>query len=251
MTLNDFIDYHPIFSSQAVFVTGTDTGIGKTYVTQQIIRGYQERQIAVFGIKPAITGFVRNPVEMLRDDCEIIRETCLSIKPNYYTPLLRQYVGGPIEAFAASLAPISASRLEGREFNWPHIEQLLKQMIEACRFESIVPVIEGIGGPLVPIGKNLYVADAIASLRVNAVLVTRTALGTISHTLTGLESLHRRGVNVIAVVASRSTQQGQLLEVERSSLEELTEQLGDEMPFYVIEKCGTEFIPVETVLKRL
>ncbi|MGF1573517.1 MAG: dethiobiotin synthase [Sumerlaeia bacterium] len=251
MTLMDLMDEHPIYSTKALFVTGTDTDIGKTYITRLLIKGFQQREIPVFGIKPIITGFQRNRTQMLQDDCEIIKEACLSIKPTYYTPLLRQYVGGPIEAYKESMAPVSAARLEGRRFHWQPVQDLLKTILDDCTFESVVPVVEGVGGPLVPLGKNYFVADIISELKLDAVLVTRTALGTISHTLTALESLQKRGVNVISVIASRATTTGELNPVERSSLEELIEQLPPEMPFYLVQQGGSELVPVQWILDQL
>lgn len=250
MTLVDMIEYHPIFSSQNLFVTGTDTDVGKTYVTNQIIRGFQEREIGVFGIKPVLTGIDPNIGTNPQSDSELIKATCNSIIPKYYTPRLFQALGGPIESFKAPLSPISAAALEGKSFDWAKVENELKSIIQECYKERLVTVVEGIGGPLVPLAKRYYVADAIKSLGMNAILVTRSTLGTISQTLTSLEALQRRGIIVSAVIVSRASITEELRADELSSLRELTQEMGKEMPFYLIQHQGIDFIPVSWLLKR-
>jgi dethiobiotin synthetase len=249
MTLADVYEYHPIFSSHGLFVTGTDTGVGKTYVSTLLVREFRRLGIPVYGLKPLISGFQREGAKMERDDCELLKEATLEgTSEDYLTPKLREFAGGPLDAFAAALAPVSAARREGRRLDWLRLREETRLLVEECRFNSIVPIVEGAGGALVPLGNKVYMTDLIQSLSLSTVVVCRTALGTINHTLATLEVLESRGIPVSAVVASRNGFTGALEDVERSSLEELAEQMTGDWGFYLVETGGTELKDVRKML---
>jgi dethiobiotin synthetase len=100
--------------------------------------------------------------------------------------------------FKAPLAPPSAARAEG-------VELRLSQLVQLCRERMTGPLlIEGAGGVMSPIAEDGTNLDLIAELGVPALLVTGSYLGAVSHTLTAIEAMRVRKVDIVAVVVSES-----------------------------------------------
>ncbi|MFT8522651.1 dethiobiotin synthase [Gluconobacter oxydans] len=157
---------------RGVFVTGTDTGIGKTLVSAILCRAWN----ATYW-KPLQTGLADE-----EGDTPTVRDLA-GLSPARIIP--------PAYAFQAPLAPLAAGDLENVTVNpgrlvLPHVQGPL--------------VVEGAGGLMVPVREDMMLVDLIESLSLPVVLVTRSGLGTINHTLLSLEALRRRGIPVAGVV---------------------------------------------------
>ena len=153
------------------FVTGTDTGVGKTVLSTVLSTGLGARYW-----KPVQTGaddgaadsdFVRAWIGADR----VLPEGCV---------------------FGQPLAPEEAARLENRSVD---TDSLLRAEAEI----SGPLIVEGAGGVLVPLNKQYLTVDLIARMRMPAIVAARTTLGTINHTLLTLEALRSRGVTVAGV----------------------------------------------------
>ncbi|MFT8808296.1 dethiobiotin synthase [Gluconobacter sp.] len=159
-------------SQRGVFVTGTDTGIGKTLVSAILCRAWN----ATYW-KPLQTGLADED-----GDTPTVRDLA-GLAPLRVIP--------PAYAFQAPLAPLAAGDLENVTVNpgrlvLPQVQQSL--------------VVEGAGGLMVPVREDMMIVDLIEGLGLPVVLVTRSGLGTINHTLLSLEALRRRGIPVLGVV---------------------------------------------------
>ena len=99
-------------------------------------------------------------------------------------------------SFAAPLAPLVASQLEGRPIE---ADVVLESVAELARRHDVL-VVEGAGGLLVPVGEDWTIADLAGWLGLPLVLVARAGLGTVNHTLLTLEAARARGLEVAAVV---------------------------------------------------
>jgi dethiobiotin synthetase len=177
----------------AVFVTATGTDIGKTFVTAGLIRHISGAARAVEALKPVVSGF--DPTSWQDSD----------------PAALLAALGRPIELaeadrispwrFKAPLSPHMAARQEGRSI-------VFQEVIDFCRSAMAgrrgVLLIEGIGGIMVPLDDHRTVLDWMSVLRIPIILVAGSYVGTMSHTLTSLEVLVRRNLNVAAVVVSES-----------------------------------------------
>ncbi len=155
--------------TSGVFVTGTDTGAGKTVVCAWLAYHWK----AAYW-KPIQSGFPPDD-----DTAEVIR---LSGCPTF----------SPTVCFKAPLSPYHAAHAEGRtlsldDFTLPTSSPL---------------IVEGAGGLLVPLNETQTMADLIAHLGVPVVIAARSTLGTINHTLLTLEALRSRGLSVLGVVLS-------------------------------------------------
>ena len=175
-----------------VFVTGTDTGIGKTLVSACLVRAWDAEYW-----KPLQTGLDEDP-----GDTAVVRSLvgdAASIHP-------------PALALRAALSPEDAAALEQVEFD---PDMLGLPNATGPRGDQVPLVVEGAGGVLVPIGGGLLMTDLIVRLGLPVVLVARSSLGTINHTLLSLEALRRRGIIVVGVVLNGPPSPGNRAAIER------------------------------------
>jgi dethiobiotin synthetase/malonyl-CoA O-methyltransferase len=162
----------------SLLITGTDTSVGKTVVSALILLRYREEGVAYW--KPVATGAGTE-----RDSSNIRRWTHAEILPESYL-------------FRPPVSPHLAARRAGRRID-PNV---ILQAWSAHRRNGASPlVIEGIGGVLVPFDmRGYFLADLARDLRLPALVVARSTLGTINHTLLTLETLRRRRVSIAGVV---------------------------------------------------
>lgn len=164
--------FMPSVTPSGAFVTGTDTGIGKTLVSAILCRAWR----ATYW-KPLQTGLADE-----EGDTPTVRELA-ALDPTHIIP--------PAYAFAAPLAPLAAGALEGVSVN---SGRLVAPLVDGPL------VVEGAGGLMVPVRDDMMIIDLIARLNLPAVLVARSGLGTINHTLLSLEALRRRDIPVLGVI---------------------------------------------------
>ncbi len=176
---------------RGVFVTGTDTGIGKTMVSACLVRAWSAEYW-----KPLQTGLDDDP-----GDSATVR---------ILAGLPAHRLHPPAAELRASLSPEDAAAREGVAIGV--VPGLPPPLVPG----SDPPlVVEGAGGVLVPVTADTLVADLIAGLGLPAILVARSTLGTINHTLLSLEALRRRGVPVAGVVLNGPVSPGNRSAIER------------------------------------
>ena len=193
--------------ARGVFVTGTDTGVGKTMVACALVRGLRARAVDVGVMKPIETGVgAEGPLDALA-----LLEAAES--------------GDPLDdvcpqRFALPAAPSVAAAAERRSVDVAAIRAAFRR-IEA-RHDCVVA--EGAGGLLVPAAEGVCMADLACELGLPVVVVARAALGTINHTLLTLEVAAARGLAVAGVVVSHAS--GVLSDADEANLEALRQALG-------------------------
>jgi dethiobiotin synthetase len=177
----------------AIFVTGTGTDVGKTFVTVALIRHLRQMGRLVDAIKPVVSGF--DPAQAAASD----------------PGLLLHALGLPVTApeidriapwrFAAALSPDLAAKQEGRSIDVDTVMTFCRTAIDQ---RKDILLIEGVGGIMVPLDDNRTVLDVMMVLQVPIILVAGSYLGTISHTLTALDALYRRDMKVMAIIVSET-----------------------------------------------
>jgi dethiobiotin synthetase len=173
-----------------LFVTGTDTGVGKTLVAAAIASWFARRGARTAVCKPMASGCVRRREGLVSEDAEFLAHHANAKFPlNTICP----------QRFAEPLAPAIAAERAGQKIEWDAIDSAIQEM---CA-ESDVLIAEGIGGILVPVDRKLTVLDIAKWLGLPAVVVARPGLGTINHTLLTVEALRHAGVAVAGVVINR------------------------------------------------
>jgi len=177
----------------AVFVTATGTDVGKTFVTAGLIRELRKQGRSVQALKPVISGFDQNAVGA--SDTGAILDA-LGREP---TPDAIARVSP--WRFAAPLSPDMAARRENRSVEFDGLLGFCRNRIAAAQGTLFI---EGVGGIMVPLDDRHTVLDWMSALELPVLLVAGSYLGTISHTLTALDVLTRRGLTVMSVVVSES-----------------------------------------------
>jgi len=198
----------------AVFVTATGTDIGKTFVTVALIRHVRAGGRAVHAIKPIVTGFELGAWQ--NTDPAVLLAALAR-------PITLQEVGGISPwRFQAPLSPDMAAQREGRAIDFTQVVEFCRKTL---RSNHGFVLIEGIGGIMVPLDQHRTVLDWMSVLRMPVILVTGTYVGTISHTLTSLEVLARRNLDIAAVAVSESPQSAASLEDTLATIERFADSI--------------------------
>jgi dethiobiotin synthetase len=177
----------------ALFVTATGTDIGKTFVTAGLIRHIRAAGRAVGAIKPVVSGF--DPDDWQGSDPAVLLAAL-------GRPLTLEEVEGVSPwRFKAPLSPHTAAQREGRAIAFQEVVAFCRRAMAARRG---VLLVEGIGGVMVPLDDRHSVLDLMSMLRIPIILVAGSYVGTLSHTLTALEVVARRNIDIAAVVVSES-----------------------------------------------
>jgi dethiobiotin synthetase len=176
----------------AIFVTATGTDVGKTFVTAGLIRALRGQGRAVRALKPMISGF--DPSAVAASDTGVILDALGQPQSADAVASISPW------RFAAPLSPDMAARRENRTVDF-------NSLLDFCQEAAAAPgtlLIEGVGGIMVPLDDRHTVLDWMDALKLPVLLVTGSYLGTISHTLSALDVLARRGLTVMSVVVSES-----------------------------------------------
>ena len=166
----------------ALFVTGTDTHVGKTFVTCGIVSKLRKNGTRVGVMKPVETGCWNGTTRHPEDAAAIVKAAGCSVPLTTVCPY----------QFDAPVAPDVAARLEGVQID----PQLLRSTFEEIAGCHDVTLVEGAGGFLVPINERYLMADLVRDFNIPAVVVVASKLGAINHTLLTLEAAAARNITV-------------------------------------------------------
>jgi dethiobiotin synthetase len=175
------------------FVTATGTDVGKTFVTRGLIGALRAGGRQVAALKPIVTGF--EPAEAEGSDSGLL----LAALGRPVTPETVAQVSP--WRFAAPLAPDMAAAREGRQVDYGAMLNFCRSAIAENRDALLI---EGLGGVMSPVHPEHTVLDWAAALDLPLILVAGSYLGTISHTLTALDAITRRGLSAAMLVVSET-----------------------------------------------
>jgi dethiobiotin synthetase len=164
-----------------VLITGTDTGVGKTIATAVVATALKAQGIDTGVMKPIATG-ATGQTAALSDSDWLQAVTGVCDPPDLVAPY----------RFRTAAAPLIAAARDGRAIEPSRISEAFQAL--SARHDCVV--VEGIGGVLVPVTPDLFVADLAKRLGLPVLIVTRASLGSINHTLLTLECLRNRGVEI-------------------------------------------------------
>lgn len=177
---------------KGVFVTGTDTGVGKTHVACGLARRAVARGLRPFGFKPIETGCERGPDGgYVGADGEALAIAAGNWQRGEQRGAYR---------FALPAAPWVAATAEGEEIDLARVVRIAAAAVVTADDYAVV---EGAGGWRVPITASADMAELARRLELPVVVVARAGLGTINHSLLTLEAIERDGLVVRALVLSK------------------------------------------------
>jgi len=177
-------------SHTAVFIAGTDTGIGKTHVASTLIYAVREAGYHTCGMKPVASGCVLTAQGLRNDDA-------LALQAASSAPLAYELVN-PI-ALSEPLAPHLAAAHEGIEISLPSLRRAFDQL--SGGHQRVV--VEGVGGWLVPLAPGLSAADIAKEWKLPVILVVGLRLGCINHALLSARAIEADGCRLLGWIGNR------------------------------------------------
>jgi len=192
----------------SLFITGTDTDVGKTYVTAGIAVTLRKMGIDVGIMKPFAagsaqkTGFKSEDVEILANAAQI-NDPEMLLNPQFF----------PIAA-----SPYTA--LKNLKIK-PNVKLILNRFKQLSKLHSLL-LVEGIGGIMTPILQNYFVTDLIKDMKLPTLIVTRTKVGTVNHTVMTCKMCHKYKIPVKGIVINNFDANGYNVKELKRDLENLT-----------------------------
>lgn len=175
---------------RGLFITGTDTGVGKTILSAALLRAMAADGERVRAHKPVVTGLEDRAEIAARGewppDHELLAAAA-DMKPHEVAPL----------RYGPAVSPHLAAQLAGERIE---PQRLLSAALDAAGAE--VSIVEGVGGLLTPLAEDFTVRDLATALKLPVLIVARPGLGTVNHTLLTLQVARAAGLDVCAVVFS-------------------------------------------------
>lgn len=203
------------------FVTGTDTGVGKTIISSGITSVLNERNFDVGVYKPLLSGISREHPE---SDTNLLKEASkTSLSYDEITPF----------EFKEPLAPYVAGKLEGKSIVLADVLNHWNQIKEKHKYF----IIEGAGGISVPLGIDFLVSDLIKAFNLPIIIVARPNLGTINHTYLTVKYAESIGIKVAGIIINGKSDEFDLAE--------------DTNPSIIEKQCGVSLLGITPKLNKI
>jgi len=184
-------------NSTGYFITGTDTGVGKTVVTLGLMQYFQQQGVTVAAMKPVAAGCEKTAAGLRNDDAlQLMQQSSIRLDYDQVNPY----------AFEPAIAPHIAAAQAGVRIEPERILQTYNDLTN--RVDCVL--VEGAGGWLVPLNDSATMADLVVQLGLNAILVVGIRLGCLNHALLSTMAIQSSGLKFTGWVANclPSTQGG-------------------------------------------
>ncbi len=180
---------------KGLFITGTDTGVGKTLVAAGVTRLARQKGLNAVAVKPVETGCPVRKGELFPEDGHLLWEASeRAITLDDCAPFRFTFPAAPNRAAAVVGARLFPNEIKN------HIHEIAKR--------ADFVIVEGAGGLMVPIHENYLMIDLIGEVGFPVVLSARSKLGTLNHTMLSVEVLSSRGLPLAGIVVSFTDPQG-------------------------------------------
>lgn len=173
-----------------LFIAGTDTGVGKTYASCNLLNFFNQQGLSTLAIKPISSGSLMT-IDGLRNEDALALQQHASIKLAYEEV-------NPF-TFLPPIAPHIGAEQQGIKLTLPHI---LEKCAPALNHTADLHLIEGTGGWLVPLNDKETFADLALALNAEIILVVGIRLGCINHTLLSIEAIKNKGCKLKGWIAN-------------------------------------------------
>jgi len=194
---------------KAYFITGTDTGVGKTAITAGISGSLRKAGVNVGVMKPIATG-IPQKIGFKSADVEIIVGASNSKDPeDLINPVF----------FPIPTSPYDATKLLSLSVD---VSLILSSFTKLLSVHDVL-LVEGIGGIMTPITKQFFIADMIKMMNIETIIVTRATLGTLNHTMLTYDACKERGIKVKGIIINNFDEKGSPVEKNApTTLHEIT-----------------------------
>ncbi len=213
--------------ARGYFVTGTDTGVGKTTVAVALIHALQQRGLRVAAMKPVAAGCTSTDGQLINDDV-VALSAAANVKAD--PAMVNPY------AFVPAIAPHIAAAQAGVEIE---LDKITSAYVALSQVADVV-VVEGVGGFRVPLNEHLDTADLAQALGLPVILVVGMRLGCLNHALLTAEVIQSRGLKLAGWVAN-------VLTADMSALAENLVALQRRLPMaYLGKMLNTSLTPFDS-----
>ena len=203
----------------SLFITGTDTDVGKTCVTAGIVNYLSKMNIDVGVMKPFASGYKANEGS-ISEDVEILTKYSGVTDP---VELINPYF------FEIPTSPYEACMKLNREIDISKVVDAYNQLIS----NHDVVIVEGIGGIMTPISQNYFVSDLISELKLNSIIVTGSKIGTVNHLMLTYEYSQQKNLNFNGFLINQNVPDGYELSSLRQQISRLTgEKVFGAIPYH-------------------
>lgn len=178
-------------SGKAFFITGTDTGVGKTAIACALLERARQLGLSTAAVKPVAAGAQRTPAGLRNDDAlQLMQHMTLNLSYDQVNPVCFE------EAIAPHLAALKTAQCQSV---WG-LKGSCRQVLDR---DADLTLIEGAGGWLVPVNDSETLADLAKSLKLPVIMVVGMRLGCINHALLTAAAIERSGLHLAAWVANQ------------------------------------------------
>ena len=196
---------------KSLFVTGTDTDVGKTCVSASIVKNLRDMDIDVGVMKPFASGHKKNS-NSLPQDVEILMKYSGSQDP---IDLVNPYF------FEIPTSPYDAAKILVQKINLQKVIDAYNKLLSS---HDLV-IVEGIGGLMTPITQNYFVSNLISELDIDTIIVMGSKLGTVNHTLLTYEHCKQMHLKLKGFIINQTEPNGYELTNLKQQIMELTSQI--------------------------
>jgi dethiobiotin synthetase len=215
-----------------LFVTGTDTEVGKTRISVAIIEKLKQHQLSVVGMKPVASGCEKTTAGLRNEDAVALQKHS-NVQVDY--ELMNPY------AFEPAIAPHIAAEQEGVEIELSTITAQFEQLNQLAE----VVVVEGAGGWLLPLNHQQTLADVAVELDLDVILVVGLRLGSINHALLTAKAIEQSGCELIGWIGNDLESSPQTIEMLEAIDQHISAPCLGVVPKLTDSEMATDFIKFE------
>jgi dethiobiotin synthetase len=179
---------------KSYFITGTDTGVGKTTITAAIAALLRKRGIDVGVMKPIATGFTQKTGFKSKDAALLHYASQVADDEKTINPVF----------LPLSTSPYDASKILNMKIDTDIVFEKYEYLVKSHQ----IVLVEGIGGIMTPISKNFFVADMIKQMNLETIVVARSTLGTINHTVMTIAMCKEYNIPVTGLIINYFDEKG-------------------------------------------
>ena len=193
---------------KSIFITGTDTDVGKTCVTASIARLLRDEGVNVGVMKPFASGIDTNSDGISDDVRMLIEYSGVSDSQKLVNPYFFEIPSSPFDA--------------AKQLNIEIELSLIYDSFKKLSSEHDLVLVEGIGGVLTPILNRFFLVDLIRKLNLETLIVANSKTGTVNHTLLTYDACTRMNIPINGFVINQITNEGYSLDNLKKQIEQLT-----------------------------
>ncbi|MDH3277415.1 MAG: dethiobiotin synthase [Nitrosopumilus sp.] len=192
----------------SLFVTGSDTDVGKTYVTAGLAVALRKLSVDVGVMKPFAAGIPQKK-GFKSEDAEILAKAAqVSDSESLINP----------QFFKMTASPYTASKYLKIKVK---VDSVLSCFRKLSKLHSML-LVEGMGGIMTPILKNYFVSDLIKEMKLPTVIVTRSKIGTVNHTIMTCKMCEKYKIPIKGIIINNFDSDGYKIKILKRDLEDLT-----------------------------